>query len=87
MDGGILTGELLDISGLTATGKTQLCLTLTAHTVCSKMSTVVVYVDTQGSFSATRVKDIVSLNIVAQVSEIISIVLLYQLFSVVLKMC
>ena len=55
--------------------------------MCSKMSTVVVYVDTQGSFSATRVKDIVSLNIVTQVSEIISIVLLYRLFSVMLKMC
>ena len=56
--------------------------------MCSRMSTVVVYVDTQGGFSATRVKDIVSLNIVTQVSEIILlIVLLYHLFSVVLKMC
>lgn len=81
LDGGILTGELLDISGLTATGKTQLCLTLTAHTVCSKMSTVVVYVDTQGSFSATRVKDIVSLNIVAQcsVENVLSRVIVYSI--------
>lgn len=83
MDGGILTGELLDISGLTATGKTQLCLTLTAHTVCSKMSTVVVYVDTQGSFSATRVKDICSVENVLSRVIVYSITDLFQLVSFV----
>lgn len=55
LGGGILSGELVELVGRTATGKTQLCLFATLHTVVHE--SCVVFVDTSNTFPAQRIAD------------------------------
>ncbi|XP_070571463.1 DNA repair protein RAD51 homolog 4-like [Ptychodera flava] len=57
LDGGVYTSEVTEIVGATATGKTQFCLTL-ASSVAMTTRQNVLYIDSNGSFSAERVEDI-----------------------------
>lgn len=58
LHGGFLTGTVLEVCGLSGEGKTQLCLSVSAHVAASLMQ-VVHYLDTKGDFSASRVSDII----------------------------
>lgn len=58
LHGGFLTGTVLEVCGLSGEGKTQLCLSVSAHVAASLMQSVH-YVDTKGDFSASRVSDII----------------------------
>ena len=55
MNGGILSGELVELVGRTSTGKTQLCLFTTLHTVVHE--SCVVFIDTSNTFPARRLAD------------------------------
>ncbi|VDN04342.1 unnamed protein product [Thelazia callipaeda] len=60
LKGGISKGKLTEFVGDVAAGKTQLCLTLTANLLISdrKQEDRVIYIDTNGSFRGTRLKQI-----------------------------
>lgn len=57
LNGGIPTGYLTELCGLADSGKTQLCLQLAINTVKNSENTVL-YIDTKGDFSATRIQKI-----------------------------
>ncbi|XP_073972636.1 ovarian-specific serine/threonine-protein kinase loki isoform X2 [Rhodnius prolixus] len=57
LNGGLLTGTLLEICGLSGTGKTQICLTITVNIVL-KMKSNVTYIDTKRDFCSSRVLQI-----------------------------
>ena len=59
MGGGIPAGSLTELVGDSGVGKTQLCLTLTALVAASDASAGVIYIDTEGKFSAARLAEIV----------------------------
>ncbi|NHJ05337.1 MAG: DNA repair and recombination protein RadA [Candidatus Heimdallarchaeota archaeon] len=62
LGGGIFTGEITEISGEFATGKTQLCFQLSVNVQLTKdqggLDGSVYYIDTEGTFSSTRVAQI-----------------------------
>ncbi|HUU77796.1 MAG TPA: DNA repair and recombination protein RadA [candidate division Zixibacteria bacterium] len=64
LGGGIFTGEITEISGEFATGKTQLCFQLSVNVQLSEdqggLDGTVYYIDTEGTFSSTRVAQIAS---------------------------
>lgn len=56
LDGGLHTGELTEIVGAAGVGKSQICMSIALFTAMETKKNVL-YIDTGGSFSATRVKD------------------------------
>jgi RecA/RadA recombinase len=54
LGGGLTAGTITEIAGAAGSGKTQMCLHVTAHAVLSDAQANVVYVDTEHSFSAVR---------------------------------
>lgn len=56
LDGGLYTGELTEIVGAAGVGKSQICMSIALFTAMETKKNVL-YIDTGGSFSATRVKD------------------------------
>ncbi|XP_046680765.1 DNA repair protein RAD51 homolog 4-like [Homalodisca vitripennis] len=58
LQGGFLTGMVIELCGLSGDGKTQLCFTISAH-VAAALKQSVHYVDTKGDFSAQRVLGII----------------------------
>jgi RecA/RadA recombinase len=57
LNGGLMTGELLEIFGTSGTGKTQLCMTLAAN-VALYLKKQVFYIDCKNDFSGTRLHSI-----------------------------
>lgn len=57
MKGGIPIGYLTELCGLSDSGKTQLCLQMAINSVKNSENTVL-YIDTKGDFSATRIQKI-----------------------------
>lgn len=57
LDGGIYTGEITEIVGPPAIGKTQLCHSLLT-TVCLETQRSILYIDTGGNFSPERIFEI-----------------------------
>ncbi len=64
LGGGIYTGEITEISGEFATGKTQICFQLSVNVqlpnIQGGLDGSVYYIDTEGTFSSTRVAQIAS---------------------------
>jgi len=64
LGGGIYTGEITEISGEFATGKTQICFQLSVNVqlpaIQGGLEGSVYYIDTEGTFSSTRVAQIAS---------------------------
>uniref|UniRef100_A0A915AII9 RecA family profile 1 domain-containing protein n=1 Tax=Parascaris univalens TaxID=6257 RepID=A0A915AII9_PARUN len=56
LQGGVLKGELTELVGGIAVGKTQMCLSLTATILMEKdsASSHIIYLDTNGSFRSSR---------------------------------
>ncbi|GAB6030129.1 DNA repair protein rad51d [Chamberlinius hualienensis] len=61
LDGGIMCGEIIEIFGSSAVGKTQFCFQLAAHVTLTSNNSVL-FIDTCGSFSARRIKQIMKEN-------------------------
>ncbi|GAB1609563.1 DNA repair protein RAD51 homolog 4-like [Argonauta hians] len=59
LDGGLYTGEMTELVGATAVGKTQMCLSV-ATSVAMETKQNVLYIDTLASFSADRISEIVA---------------------------
>lgn len=57
LNGGLETGYLYEIAGLSGTGKTQLCFTIISSVIL-KLKRKVFFVDTKGDFSAKRILNI-----------------------------
>ncbi|CAG9863847.1 unnamed protein product [Phyllotreta striolata] len=55
LDGGLFTGNIYEICGLPAAGKTLLCLTLLKN-ITPKYTNQVYYIDTKSDFSALKLK-------------------------------
>lgn len=61
LNGGMMTGELTEIAGPSASGKTQLCLSVLATLLIDSDSARAVYIDSgKSSFNAGRLKEILS---------------------------
>ncbi len=64
LGGGIYTGEITEISGEFATGKTQICFQLSVNVqlpvIQGGVEGSVYYIDTEGTFTSTRVAQIAS---------------------------
>jgi len=56
LDGGLYTGELTEIVGSAGVGKSQICMGIAMFTAMETKKNVL-YIDTGGSLSATRIKD------------------------------
>ncbi|KAL9981916.1 hypothetical protein ACROYT_G010680 [Oculina patagonica] len=56
LDGGLYTGELTEIVGAAGVGKSQICMSIAMFTAMETERNVL-YIDTGGSLSATRIKD------------------------------
>lgn len=61
LEGGLLPGHVMEIFGDSASGKTQICTTISAN-IAHKQKLDVFYVDTKCDFSAQRVHRIMELN-------------------------
>ncbi|CAI8042955.1 DNA repair protein RAD51 homolog 4 [Geodia barretti] len=59
LGGGVMTGELTELTGVPASGKTQLCHSLAVAGVLHSNSTVL-WVDSTGGFSATRLHSVLT---------------------------
>jgi len=57
IDGGFLTGKIYELYGASASGKTQLCLTIATH-IAHDFKQQVHYIDTKSDFSGKRVQEI-----------------------------
>jgi DNA repair protein RadA len=66
LGGGIYTGEITEISGEFATGKTQICFQLSVNVQLPSdeggLEGSVYYIDTEGTFSSTRIAQIATNN-------------------------
>lgn len=89
LDGGLYTGELTEIVGAAGVGKSQICMSIALFTAMETKKNVL-YIDTGGSFSATRVKDMLELRHNSLTSEDlnnvlsrISVIQAYDVFSVI----
>ncbi|VDN58019.1 unnamed protein product [Dracunculus medinensis] len=61
LHGGILKGEITEIVGAIAVGKTQFCLTITAEVLLNlENDDYVIYIDTNGSFRSKRLLQIIN---------------------------
>ncbi|GES89481.1 DNA repair protein RAD51 homolog 4 isoform X1 [Rhizophagus clarus] len=56
LQGGLHPGEITEISGETATGKTQLAFSVTLTTICANKHNKVLFIDTVSTFSAERIR-------------------------------
>ncbi|CAB4384678.1 unnamed protein product [Rhizophagus irregularis] len=56
LQGGLHPGEVTEISGETATGKTQLAFSATLTTICANKNNKVLFIDTVSTFSAERIR-------------------------------
>ncbi|KAK3750631.1 hypothetical protein QZH41_012814, partial [Actinostola sp. cb2023] len=56
LDGGLYSGEVTEIVGTAGSGKTQVCLSI-ASFVAMNLEKNIIYIDTQGSFSSERIKE------------------------------
>ncbi|RIA97576.1 P-loop containing nucleoside triphosphate hydrolase protein [Glomus cerebriforme] len=56
LQGGLHPGEITEISGETATGKTQLAFSTTLTTLCANKDNKVLFIDTVSTFSAERMR-------------------------------
>ncbi|KAJ7387110.1 DNA repair protein rad51d [Desmophyllum pertusum] len=56
LDGGLYTGELTEIVGAAGVGKSQICMSIAMFTATETKNNVL-YIDTGGSLSATRIKE------------------------------
>jgi len=56
LDGGLYTGELTEIVGSAGVGKSQICMGIAMFTAMETKKNVL-YIDTGGSLSATRIRD------------------------------
>ncbi|XP_023215141.1 DNA repair protein RAD51 homolog 4-like isoform X1 [Centruroides sculpturatus] len=65
LDGGIYTGEITEIVGPPAAGKTQLCHSMVTS-VCLETRHSALYIDTGGSFSCRRIADMLKSRNVSQ---------------------
>lgn len=59
LNGGIQPGQIYEICGISSSGKSQLCLVLTAN-IAAKSDGIIHYIDTRKNFSATRIQMILS---------------------------
>eukprot|EP00300_Choanocystis_sp_HF-7_P042735 c9436_g1_i2.p1 GENE.c9436_g1_i2~~c9436_g1_i2.p1 ORF type:complete len:264 (-),score=77.72 c9436_g1_i2:109-900(-) len=59
LNGGLYTGEVVEINGASAVGKTQVCLTAVFHT-CANSHATALYFDTTRGFSVERLCEIFS---------------------------
>lgn len=55
--GGFLTGKIYEVCGSSGSGKTQLCLTVSAH-IAHDFKQEVHYIDTKTDFSGKRVQEV-----------------------------
>ena len=58
LDGGLHTGEIVEVFGPAASGKTQLCLSIAGH-VTTHLKLNVLYIDSTSSFSSERLLQII----------------------------
>ncbi|XP_049812665.1 DNA repair protein RAD51 homolog 4 [Schistocerca nitens] len=88
LEGGLLTGNIYELCGLSGTGKTQICLATTAH-VTSNLKQSIYYIDSNLSFSGERMQSILDArclddeeigNIMNKV-KVVNVRNIYQLFS------
>ncbi|CAG8649655.1 4048_t:CDS:10, partial [Funneliformis caledonium] len=56
LQGGFHSGEIIEISGETATGKTQLAFLTTLTILCTNKDNKVLFIDTVSTFSAERIR-------------------------------
>ncbi|XP_014788739.1 DNA repair protein RAD51 homolog 4 [Octopus bimaculoides] len=61
LDGGLYTGEMTEIVGSSAVGKTQVCLSVAAN-VAKETKQNILYIDTSASFSAERISEMVAVE-------------------------
>ncbi|XP_053375428.1 DNA repair protein RAD51 homolog 4-like isoform X2 [Mercenaria mercenaria] len=78
LDGGLYTGDVTEIAGDIAVGKTQICLNVCAATAQQRNQTVV-YIDTGAAFSASRVLQMVTDS---SSEEILTRIQVYDAFTV-----
>ncbi|XP_033646889.1 DNA repair protein RAD51 homolog 4-like [Asterias rubens] len=57
LDGGLYTSEVTEVTGVLATGKSQLCLSASASVTLTAQQNVL-YIDTTGAYSSHRLQDI-----------------------------
>ncbi|XP_018649696.1 putative trad-d4 [Schistosoma mansoni] len=57
LNGGLRTGEITEIIGKSATGKTQFCLSVCASVLRNYKTVSIVYLDTKGDFIADRLRE------------------------------
>ncbi|XP_065830808.1 DNA repair protein RAD51 homolog 4-like [Oscarella lobularis] len=70
LDGGLLAGDVVELVGSTATGKTQLCLLLCA-VACSRDSQCALYIDCNANFSGVRLRQLVPEVDEAKVNDVL----------------
>ncbi|KAJ9595701.1 hypothetical protein L9F63_013114 [Diploptera punctata] len=56
LEGGLLTGKIYEICGLSGSGKTQLCLTI-SNNVAHNFKQQLYYIDSKGDFSGKRIQE------------------------------
>ncbi|CAI2179190.1 6233_t:CDS:10 [Funneliformis geosporum] len=56
LQGGFHSGEIIEISGETATGKTQIAFSTTLTILCTNKDNKVLFIDTVSTFSAERIR-------------------------------
>ncbi|XP_057294510.1 DNA repair protein RAD51 homolog 4-like [Hydractinia symbiolongicarpus] len=64
LHGGLFTTEMLEVYGPPAVGKTQMCLQVTSVAISAQQANVV-YMDTTGSFTTTRLVEMIESNVKA----------------------
>lgn len=57
LDGGLFIGNIYEICGPSACGKTQLCITVLLNIIINTKKDIV-YIDTKNKFSVKRIKQI-----------------------------
>ncbi|RUP23778.1 hypothetical protein BC936DRAFT_138971 [Jimgerdemannia flammicorona] len=60
LDGGMLTGEITELAGPSASGKTQLAFFTIATTLAADPTAAVLYIDTCNTFEPARVRDLLA---------------------------
>jgi RecA/RadA recombinase len=76
-----MTGELLEVCGLSGSGKTQFCLTIAAS-VTVKLKQKVYYIDCKNDFSGTRMQSILeTYGLKDEVSLIFTVIFIILIIS------
>ncbi|KAJ3326021.1 DNA repair protein rad51c [Boothiomyces sp. JEL0866] len=82
LGGGIKLGNVIELVGLAGIGKTQLCMQLCANVQLSPINGKAFYIDTEGSFMASRFSQIASASIPdADLETIMTNVTIAKIFS------